>query len=433
MRDLTVRPQVSHIDMDLACHIPHMTERGILSFFGGGPADLVNPANTNEPRREVSAVIYLDYNSTTPVDKGVIAEMLPFFSGKFANAASAHQMGSEASDAVEDARSKIAELIGVQRRELYFTSGATEANNLALKGLLRTALKSRRRVLVGATEHRAVLDAARDIGLVGVQVDEVPVGSDGLINEESYNRLLDNNVGLVSIMWANNETGVIAPIARWAELAHSAGAFFHSDVTQAVGKVPVDIMASGVDLASLSAHKIYGPKGAGALFVAKNVPIEAQLNGGGHERGLRSGTLNVPGIVGFGAAAALASDCLTRDRSQFVDLSARLIEALRARITGVRVIAENSLRLPNTVNIQMVGADSEAVMANAPNVAISSGSACAARVPEVSHVLRAMGMRNEQAEECLRFSIGRPTTVEDIDAAATEVAEAVRRVRLLTA
>jgi cysteine desulfurase len=378
-------------------------------------------------------MIYLDYNATTPVDDRVIAEMLPFFSGKFANAASAHEMGREASDAVEDARSTIADLIGVQRGEVYFTSGATEANNLALKGFLRTALKSRSRMLVGATEHRAVLDTARDLRAFGVEAEEVPVGTDGLIDEAAYIRMLDERVGLVSIMWANNETGVIAPIARLAELAHRAGALFHSDVTQAVGKVPIDLKIAAVDLASLSAHKIYGPKGVGALFVGRGLNLETQMSGGGHERGLRSGTLNVPGIVGFGAAAVLARDYLTNDRSRLADLSCRLVEALRSRINDVRVIAEDSPRLPNTVNVRMVGADSEAVMANAPRIAISSGSACTALVPEVSHVLLAMGLRPDQAEECLRFSLGRPTTIQDIDAAATHVAKAVRRVRLLTA
>jgi cysteine desulfurase len=378
-------------------------------------------------------MIYLDYNATTPVDDRVLAEMTPFFSGTFANAASSHDMGRAASEAVEAARSTIAELIGVQRGELYFTSGATEANNLAIRGFLRTALKSRPRLLVGATEHRAVLDTAHDLRDVGVRVDEVPVGTDGLIDEEAYVRMLDERVGLVSIMWANNETGVIAAIARLAELAHSAGALFHTDATQAIGKVPIDLKMADVDLASLSAHKVYGPKGVGALFASRGVNLETQMSGGGQEHGLRSGTLNVPGIVGFGAAAALARDCLTSDRSRLADLSAHLVVALRARINDVRVIAEDSPRLPNTVNICMVGADSEAVMANAPGVALSSGSACTALVPEVSHVLLAMGLRSDQAEECLRFSLGRPTTIEEIDAAVTHVAEAVRRVRLLTA
>lgn len=378
-------------------------------------------------------MIYLDYNATTPVDDRVIAGMLPFLSWKFANAASSHEMGREANAAVEDARSTIAELLGVQRGELYFTSGATEANNLALRGFLRTASKSRLRLLVGATEHRAVLDTARDLIDLGVQVDEVPVDTDGLIDEDAYVHMLDEGVGLVSIMWANNETGVIAPIARLAELAHSAGALFHTDVTQAVGKLPIDLKVASVDLASLSAHKVYGPKGVGALFARRGVNLEAQMSGGGHERGVRSGTLNVPGIVGFGVAAALASECLVSERSRLADLSAHLVDALRAHINDIRVIADGSPRLPNTVNIRMVGADSEAVMANAPGVAISSGSACTALAPEVSHVLLAMGLRTDQAEECLRFSLGRPTTIEHIDAAAIHVAEAVRRVRLLTA
>jgi cysteine desulfurase len=378
-------------------------------------------------------MIYLDYNATTPVDDQVISKMLPYFATQFANAASSHEMGHQANDAVEEARSMVAELVATKRGEVYFTSGATEANNLALRGILPQLLPTRQRVLVGTTEHRAVLDTAHRLRASGAAVEEVPVSSDGLIDEDSYVAMLDDRVGLVSIMWANNETGVIAPIARLAELAHRVGAIFHCDATQAAGKVPLDLRSAGVDLASLSAHKLYGPKGVGALYVHRGLHIEAQMSGGGHERGMRSGTLNVPGIVGFGEAARIAMESIDGDQERLRSLSSRLVAELRLRIGDVRVIGEGAPRLPNTVNLRMVGADSEAVMANAANVAISSGSACTALVPEVSHVLLAMGLRPDQAEECLRFSLGRYTTAQEVDSAALQVADAVRRVRRLTA
>ncbi len=378
-------------------------------------------------------MIYLDYNATTPVDPRVVAEMLPWFTEKFANAASAHAPGQQANEAVDDARRAVADLVQVRSGEIVFTSGATEANNLALKGVIGAALPGRRRLLVGATEHRAVLDAAEALAAVGVDLGVIPVTGDGMIDEDEYLRLLDEDVALVSVMWANNETGVIAPIRRLVTLAHECGALFHSDATQAVGKLDVDLRAAGVDLASFSAHKIYGPKGVGALFVKRGTHVVPQIHGGGHELGMRSGTLNVPGIVGFGVAARLAHETLRSEASRQRSLCARLISALREQAGDLRVIAENAPRLPNTVNIRFVGADAEAVMANAPGVAVSSGSACSAMLAEVSHVLLAMGIRADQAEQCLRFSLGKPTTGEDVETAAVQIGNAARRVRVLSA
>jgi cysteine desulfurase len=378
-------------------------------------------------------VIYLDYNATTPVDARVMGEMLPWFEERFANAASSHGPGRLANDAVDDARVAVADLMRVRPGEIVFTSGATEADNLALRGVLEACIKERPRLLVGATEHRAVLDTADALAASGAELSLIPVLADGSIDEDAYVRLLDERVGLVSLMWANNETGAIAPIERVAALAHKYGALFHSDVTQAVGKTEVDLRSAGVDLASLSAHKVYGPKGVGALFVKRGTRITAQITGGGHERGMRSGTLNVPAIVGFGSAARMAREMVSADSVRLRGLSLRLIDALREQISDVRLVAETAPRLPNTVNVRIVGADSEAVMTNAPGVAISSGSACSALVPDVSHVLLAMGMRAEQAEQCLRFSLGRPTTAEEIELAAAQIGAAARRVRTLSA
>jgi cysteine desulfurase len=259
-------------------------------------------------------------------------------------------------------------------------------------------------------------------------VTAAPVSRSGLIDEDALDEMLDETVALVSIMSANNETGVIAPIARLAEAAHEVGALFHADATQTVGKVPVDLESLGVDLASFSAHKLYGPKGVGALYVRRGVDLDPLLHGGGHERGLRSGTLNVPGIVGFGRATELASIVMSEESTRQSDLTRRLVEGL-GKLPNVTLIASESERLPNTANLRFGGVDGEAVMANAPNLLVSSGSACTSMAPEPSHVLCAMGLSAEEAQECLRFSLGRPTTPSDIDQAIEMIVHSVERVR----
>jgi cysteine desulfurase len=380
----------------------------------------------------VSEQIYLDYNATTPVAPEVLEVMLPWFSEKFWNAASAHGPGSTASAVVDQARQQVAEAIGARSSEIVFTSGATEANNLAIKGVMGVAPPSRNRVLVGATEHKAVLDAAGWLRRQGSTVEIVPVGDSGAVELDTLRSMLDDSVAIVSVMVANNETGVISPIADLAAATHDAGAVFHTDATQALGRLPFDVRVLGVDLASFSAHKLYGPKGVGALFINRRTSLEAQVHGGGHERGFRSGTLNVPGIVGFGAAAERASASCSVEALHQAELVERLLSRLAERVASFEVVARRSNRLPNTANIHFAGADAEAVMASTPHIAVSSGSACTSAIPTPSHVLRAMGMSDEAAYECLRISVGAPTTRDEIDQAAAALAVSVDRVRSLT-
>ena len=374
--------------------------------------------------------IYLDYNATTPVAPEVLEEMLPWMTEQFWNAASSHRGGRASAKAVERARHQLADLIACSPRELVWTSGATEANNLALQGVVEHAQPGST-VLVASTEHKAVLDTAHALERRGVVVRELPVDHNGVVEIGVLEGMLDDSVALVSVMLANNETGVIQPLSRIADLAHTCGALVHTDATQAVGKTSVDVSDLGVDLASVSAHKFYGPKGVGALFVRRGVRLSPLIHGGGHESGLRSGTINVAGVVGMGIAAELASTRLLDDGRREQALVQRLVEGLTQRLSQVEVVAEQALRLPNTTNIRFAGADAEAVMVNASDVYVSTGSACTANIPEASHVLQSMGMSQEAAFECLRFSVGRPTTTDEIDAAVGRLVKAVGRVRQL--
>jgi cysteine desulfurase len=375
--------------------------------------------------------IYLDHNATTPVDRTVIDEMLPWMTDRFWNASSTHTVGRQALLATEAARGAIADLVGVRPREIVFTSGATEANNTIIKGALGLGNGRRTRVIVGATEHTSVLEAASaSCGRGDLSV--IPVNSCGLIDEDAILQALDESVALVSVMLANNETGVVAPLARLSKAAHAVGAVVHSDITQAAGRIPVDLPALGVDVASLSAHKMYGPKGVGTLVVRKGVQLDPLLHGGGHERGLRSGTLNVPGVVGMAAAARLAADCLMRETTRQSELVEQLVAQVSARLPGTYLIGSTVERLPNTACIRFQDADAEAVMVNAPTLAISAGSACTSLVPGPSHVLQAMGLDMVAASECLRFSVGRLTDAQQIKEAVELVVAAVERVRELT-
>jgi cysteine desulfurase len=376
--------------------------------------------------------IFLDYNSTTPVDPQVLDAMIPWFSDRPGNAASAHFAGRQASFAVDKARSSVAQMLGVRDSEIIWTSGATESNNTILRGFDHPD-EARRRILVGATEHKAVLDAADYLTTTGWAVDLVPVDSNGEVDAEGYRELLADDVALVSLMYANNETGVVHEIRELAAEAHGVGALFHSDCAQAPGRIPLDIAQLGVDFASFSAHKMYGPKGVGCMYVSRNVELNPLMYGGGHERGMRSGTTNVPGVVGFGLAAELISEHGEQESSALGALRDALTERLQNRIENVQVAGEHRNRLPNTLCIRFTGADAEAVMANAPDLAISSGSACSALVPAASHVLRAMGISERDAFEYLRFSVGRMTTDDEIAQAVDSVIVAVERVRKLAA
>jgi cysteine desulfurase len=372
---------------------------------------------------------YLDYNATTPVAPAVLEQMLPWMTAQPWNAASTHVGGRAALAAVEHAREQVSAMAGVSAREIIWTSGATEANNLAISGVVRK-MPAGTRVLVSATEHKAVLDTAHALESEGYKVEEIPVDRAGVVAADALSAALDSDVGLVSIMLANNETGVIQPIERLSAVVREAGATMHTDATQAPGKMHLDLRKLGVDLASLSAHKFYGPKGVGALFVRRGVELQPQVHGGGHERGLRSGTSNVPGIVGMGAAAEEVTTRLDDDLRHYSSLVTQLLAALEP-VGGVQVVGEGADRLPNTVNVRFRGADAEAVMANCPTLMVSSGSACTARIPDASHVLQAMHLTQEEAYECLRISVGRVTTPDEIALAAETLVAAVRRVRSL--
>lgn len=379
-------------------------------------------------------MIYLDHNATTPVDPAVVAAMAPLFTDQFANPSSTHAAGQDAARRVAAARRQVAALVGTTARHVVFTSGATEAAHLAVRGAMSAVSRSRRRILVGATEHWAVLAAAETVAsAIGGQVQQVPVRPDGTIDPVRLESLLGPDVALVAVMAANNETGVVNDVARLGALAHRSGALFCSDLTQAAGRIPVTIEDWRVDLGIWSAHKLHGPKGIGALAAspalqARMTPV---LTGGGQERGLRAGTLNTPGIVGFGVASELAARILPEEARRQRALTALLHRLLADRVP-VHVVGEGAERVPNTVNLRFPGAAADAVQSVAPQVMISSGAACSTGSEEPSHVLLAMGLTGIEALECLRFSVGRSTTEQQVRAAADLVAAAVARVRALS-
>lgn len=360
---------------------------------------------------------YLDFNATTPVTEEVLGAMLPWFTEQFGNAASTHVHGQLAAAAVRDARAAVGEALGVPANGIVFTSGATEANNLAIRG-------ARGRVVVPATEHKAVLDTAG-----AGEVTIVPVDHRGRLDLDALDHAA-TDAALVSVMLANNETGVVHDLEAVVEIANRRGCLVHTDATQAFGKLDIDLTALGVDFASVSAHKIYGPKGVGALYVRRGVAFDSVMTGGGHERGLRSGTLNVPGIVGFGAAAQRLHPTAAAARSrQLVDV---LLERL-SMLEPITVYSDHHTGLPNTLSLRFCGADAEAVIANAPEICISTGSACTAAIPEPSHVLVAMGVQPEHAFESLRISVGEPTTMDEVERGVQALERAVMRVRSLGA
>jgi cysteine desulfurase len=378
-------------------------------------------------------VIYLDYNATTPLDPVVLDAMLPWMTDQFWNAASSHAGGRRAADAVEQAREQVAALLGGRLGEIVWTSGATEAANLAIKGTMEAASPDQTKFITFATEHKCVLDVGSWLRTRGYDVLVLEVDTDGRPRLDQLAAELDRGgVRLVSMMAANNETGVLADLVAAGTLCHAADTLLHTDATQLVGKLAFDVADSGADLTSLSAHKIYGPKGIGALMVRRGVRVEPQLHGGGHERGLRSGTVNVAGAVGFGIAAAQAGDIGADEAVRQAILIESFVGALMESVSDVSVVANDVERLPNTACVRIEGADAEAVMVNAPDVLVSSGSACTSLTPEPSHVLLAMGLERVAATECLRVSVGRPTTSSDVELAAAELGRAAARVRGLT-
>ena len=385
-------------------------------------------------------MIYLDHHATTSVDARVLEAMLPYFSGKFGNPASKHhRLGWEAGDAVERARKQVAALLGAGSKDVIFTSGATEANNLAIKGAAKarhlpsTSLGASERdhLVTVATEHKAVLDPMARLASEGWRVTVLPVAPTGLIDLAALDAAVTERTALVSVMAANNEIGVLQPIRDAAAIAHAKGAWFHTDAVQAAGRVPFDVEALGVDFASLSAHKIYGPKGVGALYVnRRTVAIAAEIDGGGHERGLRSGTLNVPGIVGFGRAAEIARAEMHDEAKRVGALRDRLLARLRGESALKGCLTVNGTmdaRLPGNLNVSFEGIDGEALLVSLDDIAVSSGAACTQAEP--SHVLVALGLRTDTALASLRFGLGRSTTSEEIDYAVTKVASVVERLR----
>jgi cysteine desulfurase len=377
-------------------------------------------------------MVYMDYHATTPVDPEVFQAMAPYFTDKFGNAASRqYRLGWDAQEAVEQARVEVARLIGADAKEIVWTSGATEANNLALKGLVEVASSSRNHVVTVVTEHKSVLDTCKRLELRGCRVTVLPVDGEGQVDLDVLRGSVTERTAAVSVMTANNEIGVLAPLAAIAAIAHEQGALVHTDAVQAAGKVPFDVNAAGVDLASLTAHKMYGPKGVGALYVRRKNPrvtIAPLFDGGGHERGMRSGTLNVPGIVGFGRAAVLAERDMDEEAVRLLRLRTRLLDALRARIANVRVNGSLDARLPGNLNVSFPGVDGEALLISlSEDVAVSSGAACTAAEP--SHVLKALGHNVDLALASLRFGLGRWTTEEDVDLVCRRVADTVKRLR----
>lgn len=376
--------------------------------------------------------IYLDNNATTPMDPRVLEAMLPYFTQNFGNAASRnHSFGWQAEDAVDTAREQIAGLINADAKEIIFTSGATESNNLALKGVFEMYADKGNHIITVETEHKAILDTCKHLEKAGAEVTCLKAAEDGMITLQQVADAIKPNTILVSIMYANNEIGVIQPIREIAALCKSKGILFHTDATQAVGKVPVDVIADGIDLMSFSAHKMYGPKGVGALYVRRKNPrvkVTAQMDGGGHERGMRSGTLNVPGIVGFGKACQLCKEDMAADTARIVKMRDRL-ESELLTLEESYVNGNREHRLPHITNMSFKYVEGEGLIMGVKNIAVSSGSACTSASLEPSYVLKALGLDDELAHSSLRFGLSRFTTDEEIDYAISHVKEAVNKLR----
>jgi cysteine desulfurase len=378
----------------------------------------------------VNTPVYFDHHATTPIDARVLEGMLPYFGGKFGNPASrSHSFGWAAERAVERARKLVAELAGASPREIVFTSGATESNNLAIKGVWEAYRTRGNHFITVATEHRAVLDPVRHLERLGAQVTILAVHPDGLLDLDGLQRAIRPETVLVSVMFANNETGVIQPIGEIAAICRDAGVLFHTDAAQAVGKVPVRVTDGGIDLMSMTAHKIYGPKGAGALYIRRGVTAVAQIDGGGHERGFRSGTLNVPAIVGFGEAAAICTREMEAEAVRTRRLRDRMLARIEAGLGGVRVNGSMAHRLPANLNLAFADVNADALLTALPEIALSTGSACSSAAPEPSHVLRALGLTEAEARSSVRFGLGRTTTGQEVDYVADRVVGAVQSLR----
>ncbi|HLN04397.1 MAG TPA: IscS subfamily cysteine desulfurase [Bryobacteraceae bacterium] len=380
--------------------------------------------------------IYFDNHATTPTDPRVVDAMLPYFTTKFGNAASRnHSFGWEAEKAVDDARKKIADLIGSTSKEIVFTSGATESDNLAIKGVAEMYAEKGNHIIAAATEHKAVLDTCKKLEKHGYRVTYLPLKADGLVDLDMLRESITDKTILITIMYANNEIGVIQPVAEIGKLAHERGVLFHTDGVQAVGKVPVNVIKDNIDLMSMSAHKIYGPKGVGALYVRRKSPrvqITAQMDGGGHERGMRSGTLNVPGIVGMGEACAICHREMAEESKRLGYLRDKLKNKLETELDEVFVNGTMEHRLPHNLNISFAYVEGESLLMGINDIAVSSGSACTSATLEPSYVLKALGVGDDLAHTSIRFGLGRFNTEEEVDYVAARVIEVVRKLRELS-
>jgi len=384
----------------------------------------------------VTLPIYMDNHATSPLDPRVLEAMLPYFSQKFGNAASRnHSFGWEAEQAVENAREQIAKLIGATAKEIIFTSGATESNNLAIKGIAEMYKERGNHIITQVTEHKAVLDTCKRLEKYGYRVTYLPVKADGLIDIEDLKRAMDDKTILVSIMFANNEIGTIQPVEEIGKLCHEKGVIFHSDGVQAVGKVPVDVNAMNIDVLSLTAHKLYGPKGVGALYVRRRNPrvqISAQIDGGGHERGMRSGTLNVPSIVGFGKACEIAGEEMATEAARLQSMRDHLRNKLESALDYVEVNGSWEHRLPGNLNMSFVYVEGESLLMGINDVAVSSGSACTSATLEPSYVLKALGLGDDVAHSSIRFGLGRFNTLAEVDYVGDKVIGIVKKLRELS-
>jgi cysteine desulfurase len=378
--------------------------------------------------------VYMDHHATTPVHPQVLARMLPYFVDLFGNPSSTHASGRRAAEAVEEARAAVAAAIGASATEIVFTSGATEANNLALRGIVAGARErgNPAHVITSVIEHKSILDTVADLEHAGTQVTFLQVGPDGRVDPDDVSRALRPETCLVSIQAANSEIGALQPLAEIAARCAAAGVPLHTDAAQAVGRIPVQVGEGGAQLLSLSGHKIYGPKGTGALYLSRRVRLRAQMTGGGHERGRRSGTLNVPGIVGLGAALELAIREMPAESTRLAGLRDHLWARIRARIPRVQLNGHPTLRLPNNLNVSFTHVGGEALLMAVRDFALSSGSACTSGSTQGSYVVRALGGGDEAAHSSLRFGLGRGNTEEQVDRLVEQLAVAVERLRAIS-
>ena len=388
--------------------------------------------NMSSVKKHAFSKVYLDYQSTTPCDPRVLEKMIPYFTDIFGNPHSRnHLFGWQAEEAIDQARSQVAASIGADPREIVFTSGATESNNLALKGVAHFYKDQKDHIVTCVTEHKCVLDTCRHLEREGFKVTYLPVLKSGLIDLNQFEAALTDKTSIVSIMAVNNEIGVIQPLKEIGKICRQKGIFFHTDAAQAVGKIPLNVEEMNIDLMSISSHKMYGPKGIGALYVRRKprVRIQAQINGGGQERGMRSGTLATPLCVGFGEAAAIAQKELKTENERLQILKDRLYNGIMSRLTDVYLNGDLIQRVPGNLNFSFAYVEGEGLMMGIKELAVSSGSACTSESLEPSYVLRALGVDEELAHTSIRFGIGRFTTLEEVDFAIEKIVAAVTRLR----